>query len=85
MEAISFGIPVFATDVGGTAEIISDSFGRLLPKDISHIELACEIESLIKKDEDEKREMRKHAIKFWEENYDADINYKKFADFLITV
>jgi glycosyltransferase involved in cell wall biosynthesis len=42
MEAFSFGIPVIATDVGGTSEIVDDSCGILLsanftPKELGEI------------------------------------------------
>jgi glycosyltransferase involved in cell wall biosynthesis len=35
MEAFSAGIPVFATDVGGTAEIVDDTVGRILPEAVT--------------------------------------------------
>jgi glycosyltransferase involved in cell wall biosynthesis len=35
MEALSFGVPVLATDVGGTREIVEDRVGRLLPAEFS--------------------------------------------------
>jgi len=35
MEAISFGVPVVATDVGGTREIVSDIVGTLVPSGVS--------------------------------------------------
>lgn len=37
MEALSFGIPVIATDVGGTAEIVDEKTATLLPKDVDHL------------------------------------------------
>lgn len=40
MEALSFGIPVIATAVGGSAELVSLSRGRSLPADPSAIEIA---------------------------------------------
>lgn len=40
MEALSAGIPVMATNVGGTGEIIDDSVGRILPKEITP-EMLC--------------------------------------------
>ena len=35
MEALAAGIPVMATDVGGTAELVDETIGALLPKDIT--------------------------------------------------
>ena len=40
MEAMSFGIPVIATAVGGTPEIVNNENGYLLSKDPSAKELA---------------------------------------------
>jgi glycosyltransferase involved in cell wall biosynthesis len=36
MEALSFGVPVIATDVGGTSEIIDPSCGVLVPSDCDY-------------------------------------------------
>lgn len=40
MEALSSGIPIMATNVGGTSEIIDDTVGKLLPKELTP-ELLC--------------------------------------------
>ncbi len=40
MEAFSVGIPVMATDVGGTGEMVDDRTGRILPADITPQRLA---------------------------------------------
>lgn len=34
MEALSMGVPVVATDVGGTGELVDDGVGRLLPASV---------------------------------------------------
>lgn len=41
MEACSFGIPIIATNVGGTSEIVGSDNGILVDKDISAVELAA--------------------------------------------
>jgi glycosyltransferase involved in cell wall biosynthesis len=38
MEALSFGVPVVATDVGGTSEIVQNSVGFLLDPNFSNSE-----------------------------------------------
>ena len=44
MEAISFGIPVIATDVGGTGEIVKNGIsGFLINRDFETVELAKKI------------------------------------------
>jgi glycosyltransferase involved in cell wall biosynthesis len=45
MEALSFGIPVIATDVGGTGELVAPTWGELLPRELGPDVLA---ESLIR-------------------------------------
>ena len=44
MEAISFGVPCIATNVGATSEIINDSTGMLVDKNISVDELKQHME-----------------------------------------
>jgi colanic acid/amylovoran biosynthesis glycosyltransferase len=44
MEAMSFGIPVIATNVGGTSEIVSGKTGLLIDPDFSPEELAGKIQ-----------------------------------------
>lgn len=83
MEAISFGIPVIATDVGGTREIVVDGkSGKLLSKDFRPSELAECIEECLKMDQRDYYELRKNTRKFWEDNFKAKTNYTKFVDSL---
>ncbi|GAB3180949.1 glycosyltransferase [Telluribacter humicola] len=78
MEAISFGIPLIGTNVGGVSEIINDTTGILLPPNPS----LGEVEKAILKINSFKKE--KYSIKrFWADNYSADNNYTKFAIELI--
>ncbi|MBN2134871.1 MAG: glycosyltransferase, partial [Acidobacteria bacterium] len=46
MEAMSFGIPVIATNVGGTCEIVSEKTGLLIDKDFAPELLAQKIEEM---------------------------------------
>lgn len=83
MEAMSFGIPCIATNVGGTKEIIEDGKnGILLPCDFKSEELAVLLESLGQMGEKEYLRYRDNARLSWEENYSADKNYRKFVVFL---
>ena len=70
MEAISFDIPVIATDVGGTSEIVNNNTGILVENDISIIDLATLIENtnfnLFK------------PRKFWLLNFNSQKNYINF-------
>lgn len=72
MEAMSFGIPTIATDVGGTYEIVNDGVnGRLLKSDITAAELASEIREMMNKTTDETRLLRDNARSVWEMKFSA--------------
>ena len=85
MEALSAGIPVVATDVGGTAEAVNDENGFLVPADFNDKEVAQKIESYMNCDADKKQAYRHRAYEFWKENYDAGKNYNEFADLLLNL
>lgn len=73
MEAISFGVPVIATNVGATSEIVNDTTGWLLPSDPSLIEVVDTISVSMSRDKD------RSAIKeFWKHNYSAETNFSSF-------
>ena len=76
MEVISFGIPVFATDVGGTREIVNEKSGILLDRDIDTIEIANKIDNL-RSSHIYSAEFRSGVRNFWRENYLAKENYSK--------
>jgi glycosyltransferase involved in cell wall biosynthesis len=80
MEALSFGIPVFATSVGGTSEIVDEQVGELLSPDITAKELATKIEQFVLNSE--KQNFRINARKRWEEMCNAKNNYLEFVNFL---
>ena len=70
MEAISFGIPVIATEVGGTAEIVRDGVnGILLRKDFTNEELAQAILRILSMVQEEYLQMRINARLIWEESF----------------
>lgn len=79
MEAMSFGIPVIATNVGGSSEIVLNEYnGFLLDKDFSVNTLACLIDNYAEICIEEQMEYRKNSRAFWKNNYSADRNYFKF-------
>ena len=78
MEAISFGVPVIATDVGGTREIVNTDTGRLISADFSPEDLAAHISDYIKKDSATYCTDREMVRKFWENNFAAKANYDSF-------
>jgi colanic acid/amylovoran biosynthesis glycosyltransferase len=84
MEAQSFGIPVVATAVGGTPEIVNNDNGFLLPENPSPDEIAMAIYDVII-NEEKWESKRSLSRKNWEENFNADKNYKSFADKLLSI
>jgi glycosyltransferase involved in cell wall biosynthesis len=75
MEAISFGIPILSTDVGGCKEIVTEETGILIPLETEMIEVA-RIITEFKDSFKNNNEFRQVVRKFWEEHFDADKNYK---------
>ena len=80
MEAMSYSIPVLATDVGGVGEIVKDGFnGMLISENFTDEELAEKIKEIILSSKEERAAMRKNARTFWEDNFDAEKNFTSFA------
>lgn len=77
MEAMSFGIPVVATDVGGTREIVVNGVnGVLLPRDCSNEKLICTIERLVSFENIDL--LREGSRRYWLMNYYSKVNYSWF-------
>lgn len=80
MEACSFGIPIIATNVGGTGEIVEDKYnGYLLPADFEDGQLASKILSIIHNEVDV-YSMRENARKKWEADFNEERNYELFSE-----
>ncbi|WP_307364732.1 glycosyltransferase [Peribacillus cavernae] len=82
MEAFSFGIPVLATDVGGTSEVVNADNGILLQKDIEPLDIATQLTNFYSMQIEEKAVKGKMAYSTWNNSYNADKNYTKFATLL---
>lgn len=81
MEALSYSIPVLATDVGGVGEIIKDGYnGILIPSDFTDEEFAGKIQEIICSDRAERQQMRDNARRFWNDNFNSKVNYTQFAE-----
>jgi glycosyltransferase involved in cell wall biosynthesis len=81
MEAISFGVPVLATDVGGVPEIVNSLTGRLVDVDDSAADVARFAQDLL----GDGRPPTKQIMAFFEENFDAERNFREFAALLRAV
>ncbi len=80
MEAISFGIPILATDVGGVSEIVNEKTGLLID-----LELNDDIVSDYLKEMFDNPKDRMEVRNYWQTNYSASANYKKFAEELVSL
>lgn len=86
MEAMSYGIPVVATDVGGTKEIVKNGInGFLLDKDFSDFDLATLIERFATMSEEDYKKFCLAARRTWEENFNAQKCYEDFAKRLLAL
>ncbi len=78
MEAFSFGIPCFATDVGGTSEIVNDSNGFLVKKNFKLNELERVIINI--KETSKIKELRENSRKTWNEKCNAKKNFEDLVN-----
>ena len=78
MEAMSFGIPIIATNVGGTSEAVSDEVGILLPENPTLKEISDSFRKLYDMDKIEYKKLCQNSYKKWSKNFNCADNYKKF-------
>lgn len=78
MEAVSCGIPVLATDVGGTKEIVTPENGFLIPGSIDRVQLAEHLLEVLQ-DRHVLADKRLNSIQIWKERFDADANFSSFV------
>jgi colanic acid/amylovoran biosynthesis glycosyltransferase len=81
MEAQSCGIPVIATAVGGTPEIVSEKVGILISENPSPSEIGDALEFFFDHP-DIIRQMKQKSIENWCSNYNAMKNFTEFANSL---
>jgi glycosyltransferase involved in cell wall biosynthesis len=79
MEALSYGIPVVATDVGGNREIVDTTCGRLIHQDSSP-EFIAEVMM-----EELMQNKTKGALNKWNTQYSASKNYRSFLEKIIKI
>jgi len=83
MEAISFGIPIISTDVGGCSEIVTSETGKLIPLSSSISDLE-DVLLTFKTSKMNSAEFRIGAKKYWQQNFNLENNYKDFFVNLIS-
>lgn len=86
MEACGAGIPVLATDVGGTCEIVRPGLnGDLLPEGISARKLADALKAFAELPDGEYLSLRRGARRVWEEDFRAAKNVGMFVDTVLGI
>lgn len=78
VEAMSAGIPVLATDAGGTGEVVNQNTGELIPVDFD-IELLQEKIEKFRNDSSYWHSKRKGARQNYVDYFDAEKNYPEFV------
>jgi glycosyltransferase involved in cell wall biosynthesis len=85
MEAQSAGIPVLALDVGGCSEIVNNENGILMNKNATTTDLVEAISSYLSSDKESQTKKRMLSYQNWSEKFNAEINYKLFAEELLSL
>ncbi|WP_162611845.1 glycosyltransferase [Eubacterium sp. An11] len=79
MEAMSFGIPIVATDVGGSREIVlNGKNGYLVSRDSSIKAISKCLEDIILMEEGNYNSLCKNSFKIWDERSNAKKLYEMF-------
>lgn len=76
-EALSFGIPVMATDVGGNTEIVQASDGVLLPPNPQPEDLLCGIRKAAGRSDANRAQARRAAVTAQRELFDSEANMRE--------
>lgn len=80
MEAMSFGIPCIATDIGGTREIVDNDNGVLLSPNVNSSQISMNIDSLMKLKFNDYKLLRDNARENWNKKFNAKSNYDLFFE-----
>jgi len=83
-EAISCGIPIVATSVGGNPEVVSEKNGILLSPDPKPDEIATALLKLWDNPRLAAR-MRTESRQLWQTSYNAKVNFRAFAERLKSI
>lgn len=78
-EALAYGIPVVATNVGGVAEAVGSDNGALVPADASSARVADAMQALLLAPERERAARREAAWQRWARDFDARRNHAELA------
>jgi colanic acid/amylovoran biosynthesis glycosyltransferase len=86
MEAMSFGIPSIATDVGSTSEIVIDEVtGYLLNESPTKNDVTSLLHKYDKLTINEKIKLRTNTFELWNNSFNAFKNYKRYKDEVLEI
>lgn len=77
-EALSYGVPVVATDVGGNREVVTPATGLLTDVDTPANAIAARISALLRNPQ-QLQAMRRAAHSLWQSNLNAETLRLRFA------
>ena len=80
MEAMSFGIPCVATNVGGTSEIVENEVNGYLIDDENNEYIAAKVDFIASMEARRYKKLREAARYTWNQKYSAENNYKIFLE-----
>ncbi len=80
MEAMSYGIPSVARNVGGVGELVDDTCGKLLPEEENANLLSETIQSFYNLDKEKYFEMRRKSRDKIEKEFNASVAYMDYID-----
>lgn len=80
-EAMSYGIPIIATDVGGVSELIQNN-GVLLNANPTKDEVVRALEKVIEMPKTDYEKLRENSYREWMKDYNAKANRVKFINML---
>lgn len=83
MEAIAYGVPCIATDVGGTRELVNSKTGFLLNANPTFDQIASAILSFINMSDKEINVIRNDAFSKWRSSFDSIKNVNDFLNQII--
>jgi glycosyltransferase involved in cell wall biosynthesis len=86
MEAMSYGIPVAATDVGGVSELVHHGDnGFLWPADVTPANIAQTLAGVYHQSAGQKQRLRDAAWQTWHDTVNADVQYPEFTRRLLSL
>lgn len=80
MEAMSYGVPVIAPDVGGISEIVDGASGWLLNKENCVAEFVSAIKEWANMPTAKRHQKARNAYHKWNTTFNAEKNYAAFAE-----